>query len=83
MQKRWATSSKRIGLDKPILQRTAMPGNGWRRIVALEKDAGSSPSVTLSFGGRLERFICLCITDGFRSSLPLAAVEEVVGGGET
>jgi hypothetical protein len=43
MQKRWATASKTISLHKPILQRTATPGNGCRRIVALEKDAGSSP----------------------------------------
>ena len=50
MQKRWATSSKRIGLDKPILQRTAMPGNGWRRIVA-PKDAGLSPLTTGSTTG--------------------------------
>ena len=34
--------SKEIGLDKPILQRTATPGNRHRRIVA-PKVAGSSP----------------------------------------
>jgi hypothetical protein len=35
--------SKEIGLDKLILQHTAMPGNRCRRIVAQEKVAGSSP----------------------------------------
>jgi hypothetical protein len=43
MQKRWATTSKEIGVDKPILQHAATPGNGGRRIVAQEKDAGSIP----------------------------------------
>jgi hypothetical protein len=42
MQKQGATASKENGLDKPILQRTATPGNGCRRIVA-PKVAGSSP----------------------------------------
>jgi hypothetical protein len=43
MQKRWATVSKVIGLDKPIMQRTATRGNTSRRIVALEEVAGSIP----------------------------------------
>ncbi len=42
MQKRWATTSKEIGLSKPILQRTATPRNRCRRIVA-PKVAGSIP----------------------------------------
>ena len=43
MQKRRATASKEMCLSKPILQRTATPGNRHRRIVALEEVAGSSP----------------------------------------
>jgi hypothetical protein len=43
MQKRWATTSEEIGLDKPILQHPPTPGNRCWRIVALEKVAGSSP----------------------------------------
>jgi hypothetical protein len=35
--------SKKFGLDKPILQHPATYGNRCRRIVALEKVAGSSP----------------------------------------
>src|SRR5215216_345886 len=42
MQKQWATVSKEIGLDKPIVQRSATLGNRCRRIVA-PKGAGSSP----------------------------------------
>ena len=42
MQKHRATTSKEIGLSKPILQRMAMPRNRWRRIVA-PKIVGSSP----------------------------------------
>jgi hypothetical protein len=41
MQKRRATVSNEIGLGKPILQPTATPRNGCRRIVASE-GAGSS-----------------------------------------
>ncbi len=37
MQKRWATVSKEIGLDKAILQRTATSENRVRRIGALER----------------------------------------------
>jgi hypothetical protein len=37
------TTSKEIGVDKPILQRTATLGNRYRRIVALEEVADSSP----------------------------------------
>jgi hypothetical protein len=43
MWKRRATASKAMGLDTPILQPVATPGNRCRRIVALEKGAGSSP----------------------------------------
>jgi hypothetical protein len=43
VQKHQATASKGIGLPKPILQRTATSGNRVRRIVALEKVAGSIP----------------------------------------
>jgi hypothetical protein len=43
MQKRWATTSNEIGLDKPILQHSATPRNRHRQIVALEDVAGSSP----------------------------------------
>src|SRR5215213_3532110 len=43
MQKHWATTSKEIGLSKPILQHPATPRNRGRRIVAQEKVAGSSP----------------------------------------
>jgi hypothetical protein len=43
MQKRLATTSKEIALSKPILQQLATWGNRVRRIVALEKVAGSSP----------------------------------------
>jgi hypothetical protein len=42
-QKRRTTTSKEIGLSKPILQRLATRGNRCRRIVALEEVAGSSP----------------------------------------
>src|SRR5215218_3457895 len=42
MQQWCATASKRIGLDKLILQHTATRGNRCRRIVAPE-GAGSSP----------------------------------------
>ena len=34
---------KKIGLDKPIVQRRATRRNGGRRIVALEEVAGSNP----------------------------------------
>jgi hypothetical protein len=37
------TTSKEIGVDMPILQRTATLGNRYRRIVALEEVVGSSP----------------------------------------
>jgi hypothetical protein len=37
------TTSKEIGVDMPILQCTATLGNRYRRIVALEEVAGSSP----------------------------------------
>jgi hypothetical protein len=43
MQKQEATISKEIGLSKPILQHRATLGNRVRRIVALEKVAGSIP----------------------------------------
>jgi hypothetical protein len=43
MQKRRATTSKEISVDKPILQRIATPENELYRTVALEKGAGSSP----------------------------------------
>jgi hypothetical protein len=43
MQKRRVTASKENSLSKTILQRTATPRNGGRRIVALGKVAGSSP----------------------------------------
>jgi hypothetical protein len=42
-QKCWEISSKENALPKPILQRTATPGNGCRRTVALEEVACSSP----------------------------------------
>src|SRR3712207_2598895 len=42
MQKRWATTSNEPGLYKRILQHSATPRNGSRRIVA-PKVAGSSP----------------------------------------
>jgi hypothetical protein len=43
MQQPRATTSKETGLDKRFLQRTATRGNRCRRIVALEKVAGTSP----------------------------------------
>jgi hypothetical protein len=43
MQKHLATNSKEIGVDKPILQHPATPGNKSHRFVAQEKVAGSSP----------------------------------------
>ncbi len=43
MQKHRATTSKEIGLSKPILQHTATPSNRVRRIATLEKVAGSIP----------------------------------------
>ena len=41
MQKHRATTSKEIGLSKPILQRMAMPRNRWR--IVAPKSVGSSP----------------------------------------
>jgi hypothetical protein len=43
MQKRWATVSKGNRLSKPSLQLRASLSNRVRRIVVLEKVAGSSP----------------------------------------
>src|SRR5215207_8215379 len=41
MQKRWATTSNEIGLDKRFMQRRATSRNRCQRIMALEKVAGS------------------------------------------